>query len=54
MDQVRTTLSKQDPGQHHADVRSSAATAPDSGAERDNGRSMEKPANPEPHFADQA
>src|ERR1700730_247635 len=51
MDQVRTTLSKQDPGQHRVDSRPSAATALESRIERENCRSMEKPANSEPHFA---
>jgi hypothetical protein len=51
MDQVRTTLSKQDPGQHRVDSRRSAATALATSSERENCRSMEKPANSEPHFA---
>jgi hypothetical protein len=51
MDQVRTTLSKQDPGQHRVESRPSAATALATGTERENCRSMEKPVNSEPHFA---
>jgi hypothetical protein len=51
MDQVRTTLSKQDPGQHRRrlpTIRGDRAGQPH-GAE--NLRSTEKPANSEPHFA---
>ena len=51
MDQVRTTVSKQDPGQHRVDSRPSEATALATSIERENCRSMEKPANSEPHFA---
>jgi hypothetical protein len=51
MDQVRTTLSKQDPGQHRVGSRPSAATALGSRTELKNCRSTEEPANSEPHFA---
>src|SRR6266851_1561951 len=40
MDQVRTTLSKQDPGQHRVDSRPSAATALATSIERENCRSI--------------
>lgn len=46
MDQVRTTLSKQDPGQHRVDSRPSTATALATSIERDNCRSMDRACQP--------